>query len=263
MFTSTTFAITLLVCLVGCQAKDLVKRDTAVLINQQFGDFKENCYPIPSGGCSCTSSNSENEAPTIYKDVQLCKKPIEVQTFENKMKMNEEFKKRVGSMRENCFPKPSGGCKCVEGDDGEERIVIHKDIAACQISAETRVKRKVAYMQYKPNCSAKAGGGCICTIHNRSGLDTVQSYYKDSECKVATEAKDPVREAAQANYAKVVEELNNKFKGLRENCYPRPKGCMCIVGKDSLGHDINERRMTDSTCKCADGEVSKECPKKN
>lgn len=48
-------------------------------------------------------------------------------------------------------------------------------------------------------------------------------YSKDSDYS-SQNVRDPVREQAQANYRAVVNELNEKFKGLREGCYPRPKG---------------------------------------
>jgi hypothetical protein len=35
---------------------------------------------------------------------------------------------------------------------------------------------------------------------------------------------DPVAERARQNYAAVLDELKNKFAGLKEGCYPRPKG---------------------------------------
>ncbi|VDD90670.1 unnamed protein product [Enterobius vermicularis] len=72
--------------------------------------------------------------------------------------------------------------------------------------------------------------------------------------------KDPVAEKAKANYRKVVDELNEKFKGLKEGCFPRPKGCLCVIGKDRDGRDITERRMKDEDCKCKPGERGNGCP---
>lgn len=37
-------------------------------------------------------------------------------------------------------------------------------------------------------------------------------------------------------------------------------GCLCVIGKDSEGRDITERRMKDSDCKCQPNERSRECP---
>uniref|UniRef100_A0A0N5A3H6 Uncharacterized protein n=1 Tax=Parastrongyloides trichosuri TaxID=131310 RepID=A0A0N5A3H6_PARTI len=249
--------IVLSICFLSSEC--LVKRSTAVLIQNAFGDFKDGCFPKASGGCSCSLSINGAETEQVFTDISDCKKPIEVETAENKLNLNKEFKAVAGNMKDNCFPKPSGGCKCTEKNSkGEEEIVAYNDIAQCRDSNE-RIKRRVQYGKFKPNCVSKLGGGCVCTL-KKAGLDTVQTYTKDSDCKEIEEPVDPVVERAKANYGKVVQELKAKFKGLRENCFPRPKGCMCIVGKDSLGHEINEKRWTDAECKCAEGEVSKECP---
>lgn len=89
--------------------------------------------------------------------------------------------------------------------------------------------------------------------------------------------RDPVREKAQANYQLVINELKDKFKGLKEGCFPRPKGesplsssspsyssslsgCLCTIGKTPEGRDITERRMKDVDCKCKEGERGPGCP---
>jgi len=73
--------------------------------------------------------------------------------------------------------------------------------------------------------------------------------------------RDPVREQAQANQRAVIDELNNKFKGLRDGCFPRPKGCLCVVGKDANGQDKTERFLNDADCKCKPGQgASNGCP---
>uniref|UniRef100_A0A0N5CGY1 Uncharacterized protein n=1 Tax=Strongyloides papillosus TaxID=174720 RepID=A0A0N5CGY1_STREA len=239
-----------------------VKRDTAILIQNAFGNFKDGCYPKPNGGCRCSINVNGAEEEQVFNNLDDCKKPVEVQTALNKIELNKEFKIVAGNMKDNCFPKPSGGCKCTEKDgDGNEIVVPYDDVAQCREN-EKRLKRRVQYGKYKSNCVAKSNGGCICTI-KRSGLDTTQTYTKDADCKELEEPVDPVTEQAKANYAKVIQELKTKFAGLKENCFPRPKGCMCIVGKDSLGHEITQKRWTDAECKCAEGEISKECPAKN
>lgn len=35
---------------------------------------------------------------------------------------------------------------------------------------------------------------------------------------------DSIRTRAEANYAKVLDELHKKFQGLKEGCFPRPRG---------------------------------------
>lgn len=72
--------------------------------------------------------------------------------------------------------------------------------------------------------------------------------------------RDPVREKAQQNYQAVLNELKEKFRGLKEGCFPRPKGCLCVIGKDVDGRDRTERRMKDADCKCASGDHSPGCP---
>ena len=64
--------------------------------------------------------------------------------------------------------------------------------------------------------------------------------------------RDPVAERAQANYQKVVQQLNDKFRNLIEGCYPRPKGCLCVVGKDKNGREITERRKKQADCETTD-----------
>lgn len=126
---------------------------------------------------------------------------------------------------------------------------------------------------------------------DESNHDIEKIYYLDSECKVNTRkrrgnlmsrnrqndqndqnVRDPVREKAQQNYAAVIAELNNKFRGLKAGCFPRPKGlfyksnlhkilgCMCVVGKEANGEDKLDRRFDDSDCKCKPNERSNECP---
>uniref|UniRef100_A0A914E5C7 Uncharacterized protein n=1 Tax=Acrobeloides nanus TaxID=290746 RepID=A0A914E5C7_9BILA len=206
--------------LIGLSALNLQKRDTAQLIKNKFEDFKENCFPRGSlDGCKCTikSSDGTEEIKTYDSDTE-CKKPVEIQTMENKAELNKEFEQKYGNMKENCFPRPGKGCRCVEKD--------------------------------------------------ASGNEVERRYEEDSDCKVPQRVKrerdynvrDPVREQAQQNYQAVVNELKDKFRGLKEGCYPRPRGCLCVIGKDSSGREITQRRMKDSDCKCQPGEHGQGCP---
>lgn len=57
-----------------------------------------------------------------------------VQTVYNKKHVNEEIKDRYGNYKEDCFPTPSGGCKCVERDAaGDEVIKKYDDKTQCRI----------------------------------------------------------------------------------------------------------------------------------
>jgi hypothetical protein len=208
---------TLLLCATAVFCYTVDKRDTAAVIREKFGDFKDNCFPRGSvNGCKCTIKKTDGaeEVQTFDGDEQ-CRKPIEVQTAENKQAMNEEFKEKYGNLKQNCFPRPGKGCRCTEKD--------------------------------------------------ANGSEVEHKYETDAECKEPIRQKrqsqnvrDPVRERAQQNYAAVVNELKDKFRGLKQGCFPRPKGCLCVIGKDNNGRDITERRMKDSDCKCKPGDRT--CP---
>ncbi|CAJ0600865.1 unnamed protein product [Cylicocyclus nassatus] len=47
----------------------------------------------------------------------------------------------------------------------------------------------------------------------------------------------------------VLDEFHDKINGLKEGCFPRPKGCLCVIGKTAEGRDITERRMRDADCR--------------
>jgi hypothetical protein len=89
----------------------------------------------------------------------------------------------------------------------------------------------------------RPSGGCTCNEKDAEGNDVVAKYITDEECKVsdfhdeevddmdkrrrrrdAATTPDPIRQKAQNQYSLVVQELNEKFKGLRDGCYPRVKG---------------------------------------
>uniref|UniRef100_A0A158P6Z4 Secreted protein n=1 Tax=Angiostrongylus cantonensis TaxID=6313 RepID=A0A158P6Z4_ANGCA len=161
------------------------------------------------------------------------------QTAEHKTELNEEIKEKFGEFKENCFPKPSGGCKCNEKDvEGNEVVTAYNNVAECRIS---RVTRDVGVaVQRQP-------------VNTNVYQQKVRGRDYPSQ-----NVRDPVRERAQENYRAVLNELNMKFKGLKEGCFPRPKGCLCVVGKTPEGRDITERRVKDSDCKCKEGE--KGCP---
>ncbi|EFO18670.2 hypothetical protein LOAG_09824 [Loa loa] len=145
-----------------------------------------------------------------------------LQTIHDKKRLNVEIKDRYGNYKEDCFPLPSGGCRCVGKDKaGNEVVKKYDDGALCKSLQKS--KR---------------------TVNERPSQNI----------------RDPVRERAQANYRAVINELNEKFKGLKEGCFPRPKGCLCVIGKDRNGRDITERREKDRDCKCQPGERGHGCP---
>ncbi|KAM3725973.1 Thioredoxin AMT13 [Dirofilaria immitis] len=201
----------------------IMQRDAAAILRRKYSNLQENCFPRPSGGCACTV-RQRNGVETVenYDSDEQCKSQVAVQTMYNKKQLNEEIKDRYGNYKEDCFPMPSGGCKCTEKDAAGKKVVRkYDDETHCKISRKN--KR---------------------TTNERSSQNV----------------RDPVRERAQANYRAVINELNEKFKGLKEGCFPRPKGCLCVIGKDRDGRDITERRMKDRDCKCQPGERGHGCP---
>ncbi|CAJ0937183.1 unnamed protein product, partial [Mesorhabditis belari] len=279
------------------------RRDTAVL-SQVNNVFKDNCRAKSGGGCSCDIKWGDSvEQRDFYSDTD-CKKSVEQQTVDNKKALNKEIQQKFGGFKDNCFPKPSGGCKCEVnlGRTGDApQVIEYHNEADCKksIEAETAENKKDVneeikqkYGDFKENCFPKPSGGCKCNEKDASGADVVASYSTDAQCKElvprnkekrearedtrtqsqfqvnvrqqkdsdspSQNVRDPVRDQAQANYRAVVNELNEKFKGLREGCYPRPKGCLCVTGKDRSGNDITRRFMKDTECKCTAG--SPGCP---
>ncbi|KAI1726334.1 Conserved Cysteine/Glycine domain protein [Ditylenchus destructor] len=254
------------------------KRDTAAIVKDQFADFRENC------GCKCTITNVQGGEDIItFSSYEMCKKPVEVETAENKKSLNEEITKKFANFRENCFPRGSGhGCKCTTTDsNGQEEVITFGTDDKCKKPVEFQTAEnkkalneefKQKYGGLKENCFPRPGKGCRCNEKDANGQESEKLYESDADCKTlvtgrvrrqsgtSQNVRDPVRERAQQNYAAVINELKDKFKGLKEGCYPRPKGCLCVIGKDSEGRDITERRMKDSDCKCQPNERSRECP---
>nr|AAT02162.1 hypothetical protein L3ni51 [Dictyocaulus viviparus] len=261
--------------------------------------FRPNCHPKPNGGCKCDIKSGGIDTLVEFASDEECKKPTELATADNKKKLNEEINKKYGDFKENCFPKPSGGCKCNVDLGHGEQVMEYSSNAECRKSIEEKTAQNKANLNeeiegkfgnFKENCFPKPSGGCRCNEKDAHGNEVVTSYNNAAECKinrisrdvgVATQrqplnanvyqqkvrsrdppsqnVRDPVRERAQANYAAVLDELHNKFKGLKEGCFPRPKGCLCVVGKTAEGRDITERRMKDSDCKCKEGERGPGC----
>jgi len=271
--------------LLAISASTLQKRDTAVLMHQKVDNIRDNCFLRGSGGCSCTiKKDGAPDETKMFDNLDECKKPTVAEVARNKATLNEEFKQKFGNLKENCFPKPKSGCRCnvkdasgaevVKNFEKEEdcRDVMTESAKAAKAAVNEEIKQKFGL--FKENCFPKPSGGCKCNEKDANGNEVVATYGTDAECKIAVNprvkragherpsqnVRDPVREQAQRNYAAVVNELNEKFKGLKENCFPRPKGCLCIIGKDRDGRDITDRRMKDKDCKCQPGERGHGCP---
>ncbi|CAD5219038.1 unnamed protein product [Bursaphelenchus okinawaensis] len=267
----------------------LQKRDVALDIKEKYGNLKDDCFPRPgSEGCRCTMKGADGvEETKLFEQKSDCVKPIVVQTAENKAKLNEEFNKKFGGLREGCFPRPGKGCRCTVKDAQGEEVTKNYDThdectgpsaEAKENKAKLNEEFNKKYGGNKENCFPRPGKGCRCVEKDASGNEQTKLYDNDADCKVevntrqkrepqrersqspSQNVRDPVREKAQANYQAVVNELKEKFRGLKEGCYPRPKGCLCVVGNDKDGHQITERRMKESDCKCQPGERGPSCP---
>lgn len=46
-------------------------------ILEKFGDFKENCFPKPSGGCKCNVDLGQGETVIEYSEPRDCRKSVE------------------------------------------------------------------------------------------------------------------------------------------------------------------------------------------
>uniref|UniRef100_A0A0N5AR73 EGF-like domain-containing protein n=1 Tax=Syphacia muris TaxID=451379 RepID=A0A0N5AR73_9BILA len=122
-------------------------------------------------------------------------------------------------------------------------------------------KKDVQIEERSENCFLTTTKACFCvapdnSIHEARNPESCRSERR----KRATTTPDPVVEKARAGHSAVIQELKEKFAGLKEGCYPRVKGCLCVIGKDRDGRDITERRMKDADCKCKPGERGKGCP---
>ena len=278
---------------IALNALSLQKRDTSILIHEKYANFRPNCFPRGNGkGCTCslTSATGREEVKQFDKDDD-CRKPIEFQTAENKKKVNEEIQQKYGNFRPNCFARGSGkGCSCsVRGAAGEEEVKYFDKDEDCKkpIEFRTAENKKEVNAQIlslasglKENCFPRPGGkGCRCVEKDSNNQEIEKRYEDEANCKVQTShsrqrrgnvfgreqdnnqnVRDPIREKAQKNYAAVIQELNDKFRGLKEGCYPRPKGCLCVIGKNAEGREITERRFKDIDCKCRPNDHSRECP---
>jgi len=226
------------------------------------------------------------EETKIFETSAECQKSTVITTAENKAKLNQEFKEKFGGMRANCFPRASSGCRCNEkNSEGEEVTVNYDSMAECgeqhdpaaiEGKKEVLKELKEKFGGLKENCYPRPGSGCRCVEKAEDGSEQTKMYDTEEECKVkarrkrddrsrsqsptAQTVRDPVREKAAQNYQAVLNELKDKFRGLKEGCYPRPKGCLCVIGKDQDGRDRTERRMKDSDCKCQPGETGPGCP---
>ncbi|KAI6181001.1 hypothetical protein M3Y98_00782100 [Aphelenchoides besseyi] len=147
-----------------------------------------------------------------------------------------------GSIHPSTVPKPEDRPHGAPiGSEVEAKVM--GEVAEHIDESARVVKREAVQTHDRPQT---AGHGVYGAKHQHENLDQ--------------NVRDPVREKAAQNYQAVLNELKDKFRGLKEGCFPRPKGCLCVIGKDGNGRDLTERRMKDSDCKCQPGERGNGCP---
>lgn len=57
-----------------------------------------------------------------------------------------------------------------------------------------------------------------------------------------------IEEQARRNHGAVINELKEKFKNYKENCFPMPKGCRCVE-KGPKGEEIVKRIHVEAECR--------------
>ncbi|CAJ0600881.1 unnamed protein product [Cylicocyclus nassatus] len=153
-----------------------VRRSAAVAVG-----FRENCFMKPGGGCKCDIKDGAIDTLIEFATDDECKKPIEMVTAENKKNLAKEIQQKFGGFKDNCFPKPSGGCKCnVDMGFGEETRKEFSSNADCKKSIESksqiRIRRtkaenkkelneeiKEKFGDFKENCFPKPAGDADAT----------------------------------------------------------------------------------------------------
>lgn len=107
-------------------------------LNQEFkktfGGLREGCFPRPKKGCRCVEKDANgNEETKLYDTPEQCQGPS-AEAKEAKAKLNEQFKQKFGNLKENCFPRPKKGCRCVSKDaSGNEEIKLFDADSDCKV----------------------------------------------------------------------------------------------------------------------------------
>jgi len=165
--------------------------------------------------------------------------------------VQEELEEKAKHLREGCYPRPRG-CLCEIGEDSDgnpqtERLYTDEE---CTTNAYEEGMHGSTEDEEEEDRKARK------FVKRNPQDEEVENEEEDGEESHEigkrdrnSQDPDPVREKAQANYNKVVEELNDRFRNYKENCYPRPKGCLCVIGTDSNGQDITKRIHDDRECK--------------
>ncbi|VDK20924.1 unnamed protein product [Anisakis simplex] len=162
----------------------------------RYGDFKEECFPRPSGGCSCNIKDAQGrQSVQSFSDDQECKIPIHgwlltlnnymIETAIKKQAVNEEIKDKFGAFKENCFPKPSGGCKCNEKIHDKEVVHVYENDEDCRVNAPSSAQKiHQKFGDFKENCFPTPSGGCKCNEVDEDGTQMVAFYDNVTGCKL-------------------------------------------------------------------------------
>uniref|UniRef100_A0A915DIX9 Uncharacterized protein n=1 Tax=Ditylenchus dipsaci TaxID=166011 RepID=A0A915DIX9_9BILA len=249
-----------LICLafVGANAVAPQKRDTSVLMKDQFADFGK------------TASREVHYMAASAHATEKCKKPVEVQTAENKKALNEQITRKYANFRDNCFPRGSGsGCRCSTTNSlGQEETISFDTDDKCNKRWRSRLL-KTRKQLTRSSSRNMADSRRIASLDLAKAVDATKKTQLVRRWKCVMRLMPTARcvnpgecvvKVRRSQSEPVINELKDKFRGLKEGCYPRPKGCLCVIGKNSEGRDITQRRLKDSDCKCQPNERSRDCP---
>lgn len=153
--------------------------------------MRAGCFPKPSGGCRCTEKNAEGKEATVNHDSMAdCGEQHAPASIDAKKEVNKELKEKSAGLKENCYPRPGSGCRCVEKAGNGTEVTKQYDTEA-ECKAKTRRKRD-------------------------DDRDRSRSQ-SPSDRSRSQSPSDPVREKAAQNYQAVLNELKDKFRGLKGN----------------------------------------------
>lgn len=75
------------------------------------------------------------------------------------------------------------------------------------------------------------------------------SLFKERQRGSMTDERgQQIEEQARRNHGAVIQELKDKFRNYKENCFPMPKGCRCVE-RGPKGEDIVKRIHVEAECR--------------
>ncbi|MFH4973872.1 hypothetical protein AB6A40_000581 [Gnathostoma spinigerum] len=158
-------------------------------IEARFGDFRDGCFPRPSGGCRCNEKNAHGDEVVVnYRNSDECK----VQTRQSHVSSPSDTH-QTDTFGEAC--RPSGhGCECrIKSDTDGKMQILHFSTTCKNAAQELRTaanKQKLSeeiktkFGDFKDGCFPRPSGGCRCNEKNSLGEEVVVTHDKPEECKV-------------------------------------------------------------------------------